>query len=237
MTKRIWELDAARGICVLGMVIIHFIYDLSALFGLFPMPDNPVFVIVKDWGGILFLLISGICVTLGHRPVKRGILVFGCGLVVTAVTVGMYLFNFSGKGIIIYFGVLHCLGICMLLWPLFSKLPPWALATIGAVLAAVGLYFMYGLRVDSPYLFPLGLMRRDFVSSDYFPILPNLGYFLIGAFLGRTVYAKKETLLSKADPRNIFIRFFLWCGKMSLPIYLLHQPLIAGIIGLFVFIF
>lgn len=237
MKQRIWELDAARGICLLGMVIIHFIYDLSALYGLFPMPDDPIFVILKDWGGILFLLISGICATLGRHPVKRGVLVFACGLVVTAVTVGMYLLDFSGKGIIIYFGVLHCLGLCMMLWPLFSRLPAWALGAIGAAIAALGLYFMYGLRVDSPYLFPLGLMRWDFVSSDYFPILPNLGYFLVGACLGRTVYAKKASLLPRVNQKNIFIRFFLWCGRMSLPIYLLHQPIIAGIIGLFVFIF
>lgn len=237
MKQRIWELDAARGLCVLGMVIIHFIYDLSSLYGLFPMPNNPIYVILKDWGGILFLLISGICVTLGKRPVKRGLLVFCCGLAVTAVTVGMYLLGLSGKGIIIYFGVLHCLGVCMMLWPLLNRLPKWALAVLGVSLAAVGLYFMYGLRVDSPFLFPFGLMRWDFVSSDYFPILPNLGYFLIGAFLGKTLYAKKESLFPKANTKNLFIRFFLWWGKMSLPVYLLHQPLIAGTIGLLVFIF
>ena len=237
MKQRIWELDAARGLCVLGMVIIHFIYDLSSLYGLFPMPNNPIYVILKDWGGILFLLISGICVTLGKRPVKRGLLVFCCGLAVTAVTVGMYLLGLSGKGIIIYFGVLHCLGVCMMLWPLLNRLPKWALAVLGVSLAAVGLSFMYGLRVDSPFLFPFGLMRWDFVSSDYFPILPNLGYFLIGAFLGKTLYAKKESLFPKANTKNLFIRFFLWWGKMSLPVYLLHQPLIAGMIGLLVFIF
>ena len=237
MKQRIWELDAARGLCVLCMVIIHFIYDLSSLYGLFPMPNNPIYVILKDWGGILFLLISGICVTLGKRPVKRGLLVFCCGLAVTAVTVGMYLLGLSGKGIIIYFGVLHCLGVCMMLWPLLNRLPKWALAVLGVSLAAVGLYFMYGLRVDSPFLFPFGLMRWDFVSSDYFPILPNLGYFLIGAFLGKTLYAKKESLFPKANTKNLFIRFFLWWGKMSLPVYLLHQPLIAGMIGLLVFIF
>ena len=237
MKQRIWELDAARGLCVLGMVIIHFIYDLSSLYGLFPMPNNPIYVILKDWGGILFLLISGICVTLGKRPVKRGLLVFCCGLAVTAVTVGMYLLGLSGKGIIIYFGVLHCLGVCMMLWPLLNRLPKWALAVLGVSLAAVGLSFMYGLRVDSPFLFPFGLMRWDFVSSDYFPILPNLGYFLIGAFLGKTLYAKKESLFPKANTTNLFIRFFLWWGKMSLPVYLLHQPLIAGMIGLLVFIF
>jgi uncharacterized membrane protein len=237
MKSRIWELDALRGLCILGVIAVHLVYDVTVLYRLVVWTPPALFQFIQRWGGVLFLLISGICVTLGRRPVKRGLLVFCCGLIVTAVTAGMYLLNLSGRGIIIYFGVLHCLGICMLLWPVFSKLPPWALGLLGAAIAALGLYFMHGMRVDSPYLFPLGLMRRDFISSDYFPILPNLGYFLIGACLGKTVYAKKETLLPKANQKNIFIRFFLWCGKMSLPIYLMHQPLIAGIVGLFVLIF
>ncbi len=232
MKKRIWELDAARGICVLGMVIIHAVYDLYGLYGLIAVPDSEVFHIVKDWGGILFLLISGICVTLGSQPVRRGVLVFSCGLVVTAVTCGMYFLGFAGKSIIIYFGVLHCLGICMMVWPLFSRLPAWALGVIGAVLAGVGLYFSFCVRVDVSWLFPLGLTDRHFASSDYFPLLPNLGYFLIGATLGRTVYKKKESLLPNVNEKNIFIRFFLLCGKLSLPIYLLHQPVLAGVIGL-----
>ena len=33
----------------------------------------------------------------------------GAGLLITAVTYGMYHFQFAGKSIIIYFGVLHCL--------------------------------------------------------------------------------------------------------------------------------
>ena len=32
--QRIWELDALRGICVLGMVAVHFVYDLVELYAL-----------------------------------------------------------------------------------------------------------------------------------------------------------------------------------------------------------
>ena len=34
MKKRVWELDAFRGLCVLGMVIVHFVYDLVELYGI-----------------------------------------------------------------------------------------------------------------------------------------------------------------------------------------------------------
>ena len=89
MKKRIWELDAFRGICVLGMLIVHFVYDLTELYRLVSWQPGDAFAWVQRWGGVLFLLLSGICVTLGRRSVRRGLIVFGCGLVCTAGTVGM----------------------------------------------------------------------------------------------------------------------------------------------------
>ena len=115
MKNRIWELDAFRGICLIGMVIVHFVYDLTELYGILSWNPPEGFVFVQQWGGVLFLLLSGICVTLGSRSVRRGLIVFASGMIVSAVTYGMYHFGFTGKSILIYFGVLHCLGVCMLL--------------------------------------------------------------------------------------------------------------------------
>lgn len=232
MKKRIWELDALRGLCVLGMVIVHLIYDITDLYGLvnWNLPES--FLFLQQWGGVLFLLISGISVTLGRKHIKRGLLVFACGLVCTAVTYGMYYFGFSGKGIIIYFGVLHCLGICMLLWGLFRRLPTWALAVIGIALTGLGLWMDTLPPVSYPWLMPIGLPYHGFASSDYFPMLPYLGFFLLGAVLGKTVYRNKESLLPNVNERNIFVRFLLFCGKNSLWIYLLHQPILSGIFSL-----
>ena len=234
MKKRIWELDALRGLCILGMVVVHFVYDLVDLYGLVQWEYPPLFTFVQQWGGVLFLLISGICVTLGSRCIRRGLLVFCCGIVVSAVTWGMYYFGFSGKSIIIYFGVLHCLGACMLLWPVFRKLPHWVLAVIGLVLVAAGFYLQTLEPATTHWLMPLGLPWKGFASSDYFPLLPYLGFFLLGSALGKSVYRKKESLLPKVNTRNPIIRFFLLCGKHSLWIYLLHQPLLSGVFYLLI---
>lgn len=229
MKKRIWELDALRGLCVLGMVIVHFIYDLVELYGLVKWEYPPLFSFVQQWGGVLFLLISGISVTLGSHHIRRGLLVFACGLAVSAVTYGMYFFGFTGKGIVIYFGVLHCLGACMLLWAVFRRLPHWALALTGAVLVGVGLYLRTLPGVSFPWLLALGLPWEGFASSDYFPLLPYLGFFLMGSALGKSVYRKKESLLPRVNAQNPVIRFFLLWGKHSLLIYMLHQPVLSGI--------
>ncbi|MBQ8580294.1 MAG: DUF1624 domain-containing protein [Oscillospiraceae bacterium] len=228
MKKRIWELDVFRGICILGVIAVHFIYDLTELYGIIDWQYPDWFSFIKDWGGVLFILLSGICATLGSRSVRRGLIVFASGLIITAVTYGMYRFGFA-KSIIIYFGVLHCLGVCMMLWFFFKRLPTWLLAVLGIAMVAAGLYLRHVCLVDYPWLVPLGFTFPDFATSDYFPLLPNLGFFLLGAVLGRTVYRKKESLLPFVSDRNIIVRIFSFFGRQSLLIYLLHQPVLAAI--------
>ena len=233
MSKRIWELDAARGLCILGMVLVHLVYDIRELYNLADFAYPAIFSFVMHWGSVLFLLISGICVTLGHHPVMRGLVVIGCGMLCSLVTVGMYLMGFQGREIIIWFGILHCLGICMLLWPWLGRLPCWALGLLAALLLAVG-YGFRSITVSVPWLFPLGLTTAEFASSDYFPLLPNLGWFLTGALLGRTVYRKGESLLPRVPSGAAPVRALAWCGRQSLLLYLLHQPVLAGILELYV---
>lgn len=232
MKDRIWELDAFRGLCVLGMVAVHLIFDLVVLYRLIPVELPAAFTFVQLWGGVLFLLISGISATLGSRSIRRGLIVLGCGAVVTGVTLAMYLLGLADKGIIIWFGVLQCLGVCMILWALFQKCPTWLLALLGTVMAAAGLHLYNVVLVDFPWLIWLGFLYPGFSSADYFPLLPHLGFFLLGAVLGRTVYAGKKSLLPRVNTNNPLVRFLTGCGRRSLPIYLLHQPVITGLVAL-----
>lgn len=234
--QRIWEIDALRGLCIPGMILIHLIYDVVDLYGFLHWPYPSWYSLFKNNYGALFLLISGISVTLGRRSLRRGIQVLGCGMIVTAVTVGMYLIGMAGKGILIYFGVLHCLGVCMMLWPVFRKWKPRMLAAAGAALALTG-WWLRGTVMDVPvWLLPLGFQFPGFSSSDYFPLMPNLGYFLLGAALGRTVYADQRTRLPNVNTDHPLIRFFRWCGRHSLAIYLLHQPVLAAGCEVYVFL-
>ena len=80
--ERIWELDALRGLCLLGMIAVHLCFDLQVFGGLyFPIPAW--FRLMQEYGHILFILISGICATLATRTVRRGLIVFGAGLLVS----------------------------------------------------------------------------------------------------------------------------------------------------------
>ncbi len=218
MKQRIWELDALRGLCILGMVAVHLVFDLG-------LPAGPLFAAVQNWGGVAFFLISGLCATLGRRPVKRGALVFGAGALCTAVTWAGSHLGLLPDTTVIRFGVLHCLGLSMALWPVFRRLPAWALALLGCGLAALGLVLTQRVVISVPGFAWLGLRYPGFASADYFPLLPYLGFFLLGSVLGKTLYRKKRTLLPKLEGFWAF-RFLCWCGRNSLWIYLLHQPVL-----------
>jgi len=226
-TNRIWEIDALRGLCIPGMILIHLIYDVVNLYGFVHWPYPAWYSLFKNNYGALFLLISGVSVTLGRRSVRRGIQVFLSGMLVSAVTLGMYFIGMAGRGILIYFGVLHCLGVCMMLWPLFRKCSNAALLALGIPLVLTG-WWLRGQVWNVPLLMPLGFVFPGFSSSDYFPLMPNLGYFLLGAAFGKTFYADKKSLLPHVNGQNPLIRCFCWMGRNSLMIYLLHQPILAA---------
>lgn len=240
MNKRIWELDVLRGVLMIAIMAYHLFYDLVFLFSLVEL-DTPFLIglyrFCNDWLGSPFLFLSGLCVTLGSRPVRRGLQVIGGGMLITLATVLMYLVGFADRSIIIYFGVLHCLGSCMLLWPVFKKLPKPALLVLGIVMAVAGLYIKEHIRIGFDWLAPLGLFSRRFASSDFFPLLPNLGYFLIGAFLGKTLYREKRSLFPNVPPSHPIIRPLSFIGRHSLIFYLLHQPVLAAAVYLWTLIF
>ena len=216
--NRIRELDAARGICILGMILVHLIYDLTELYPILHWTYPPFFLFLKDWGAIAFFLISGICVTLGRHHLRRGLIVLGCGILISAVTI-------LAGAMPIRFGVLHCLGLCMLLWHIFRGASVMKLAVFGIASVSLGLIFK-GLPVTTAHLYPLGLTAPSFESADFFPFFPYFGYFLLGALWGKTLYKNKKSLF----PNFPKLSFLCFCGRHALFFYLAHQPVLIFLI-------
>lgn len=229
--NRISELDIFRGICILGVFVSHIYFDLSEIFGLaLPMPE--VLLLLFQYGGILFVVLSGICVTLGSHSVRRGLIVLGCGLLITVVT--LIFGEIAGTDTAnVLFGVLHLLGVCMLLYPLLRPLPTWALFVFGVLAVGLG-YWFETLTVTAWWLFPLGLTAPGFYSADFWPIFPHLGFFMLGIVLGRTAYREKKPLIPKLQGKG---RFLAFVGRHSLVLYLAQQPVTMGALYLLKWLF
>lgn len=224
--NRIPELDLMRGFCILVMAAVHFIYDLTELYPVFQSAP-PHYLFLKEQGGAVFFLISGVSATLGSHPLKRGLQVFLCGMLVSAVT--------GAAGFPVRFGVLSCLGVCMLLWTLFRSLPAPPLIFFSAAALLLGTVFPH-VPVSAPFLYPLGLCRPDFQSADYFPLFPFFGFFLAGSCLGRRLYRNRRSLLPRFSFSSPPARFLRLCGRKPLILYLAHQPFLIFTIETAIFI-
>ncbi|MDE5984413.1 MAG: DUF1624 domain-containing protein, partial [Eubacterium sp.] len=163
-----------------------------------------------------------------------------CGGVITLFTaVLMPLFGFVGAEI--YFGILHCLGACMIiagiLMPLIKKID----YRIGASVSAVLFLMFYDIERRSlcfgmislpdswyqyDFLAPLGLHSSNFFSADYFSIFPWVFMFLCGAFVGKlAVDEGLPGIMYKKHSKSLS-----FIGKNSLWIYLAHQPVLYALL-------
>lgn len=230
-----WEgLDTLRGVTLVSMIAYHACWDMVYLFG-------------ADWawyrsdGAYLwqqsicwtFILLSGYCWNLGRCHLKRGLLVFGGGALVSAVTMVVM------PGDSIFFGVLSLLGAMMLLLiPLDRLLRP--VPARAGLVGSFGLFLLFR-EVNDGYLgfegarllaLPgtwyrnyltacLGFPFAGFRSTDYFPLLPWGFLFLTGYFLFR---------LRREEPPRLTLPGLTALGRHSLLVYMLHQPVVYGVL-------
>jgi uncharacterized membrane protein len=229
-TERIWEIDFLRGLSIILVVGYHLLYDLGEYVGIerflgFSTNLTTVaWTVAQRFFAGLFIVLSGVSGTLTRSNVRRGLRLLAVALVITAAT---FLYDPSFT---VWFGILHLLAVSMLIYgAAFEKAKAVACAIGGAVvlgLAAALPVLRKGLAVDFHWLLPLGIPGPEFSSFDYFPLIPWLGIFLIGAALGKSVYASKRSFLSWRLPQTLFNA----AGRHSLIIYIAHQPVIMGVL-------
>jgi uncharacterized membrane protein len=220
---RVWQIDFFRGTAIYLMASFHFVFDLNYYWN-YPVDYlNGFWYYVGKLSALLFTFIAGVSANLSARHVRRGLVVLSWGLVISVAT---YLLDSETY---IRFGILHMQGSCMLLFPLVKSLRPAWLAAMGTAVFAAG---KWTAQLTGPgFLLPLGIMPIGFQSLDYYPLLPWGALFLYGAALGKLTIASRTTPRT-AQPQTwpSWARPFTAAGRHSLEIYLLHQPLLIGLL-------
>ena len=239
--RRVGMLDLLRGSAMILVVLYHFLYDLVIIAQVnlpqWLTPGQPV--MEKIHIGFLWVLfvVSGICSGYSKDLLRRGVLLYLAGFAVTLVSV-LWIPTFP-----IVFGVISCIGACMVLIALCGKWLdrlPWPIVTLlGVILWLVFAHFEDGVLhlgfkdvaihlPDVEHLYPLGIKSDSFLSRDYFPIIPFIFMFLVGRGLHRPI-AKggfpKWFYTSHCRPVE-------WIGRHSLVIYAVHQPILIGLVAL-----
>jgi uncharacterized membrane protein len=247
LRMRFWEVDLLRGLAVVMMVAFHFVYDLN-YFGIYRVnvTSGFWFYFARVTAG-LFILLVGVSLVLSSSRaemqgrsraqvfmglLKRGLWIFSLGLLVTIVT------YFLVRDEFIVFGILHLIGISIILAYPFLRLKVWNLV-FGAVAIAVG-FLLQSQSVFLPFYAPfsipssywllwLGLAPEGFHTLDYIPIFPWFSIVLIGIFLGNVLYGgyRRRFILPDLSD-NALAGALCLLGRNSLFIYLIHQPLIVA---------
>lgn len=239
-SNRVYMLDEIRGFAIICMVIYHALFMLKNQFGVnVPVFFESWFDIIRDFFAGMFIFISGIMCRYSHDNVRRGAICFLIGMAITFIT-PFFMDN------PINFGILHMLGIAMILYGLFSKtlekIPPLIGLIIFAVLTAYTWNAEFGyfgfngfLKLEIPQranevgvLFPLGIVSDDFTSGDYYPLMPWFFVFLAGSYMGQ--WFKNGSM-----PRifyNSHCRWLASVGRVTLWIYVIHAPVLLAIFSL-----
>lgn len=229
---RFWEIDAARGIAVLMMIAFHFLYDLNYFAGYNFMLSSGFWLAFACATVIIFLLLVGVSLSISYaraenlarkeiwlKYVRRGIRIFIYGLIITAVT----LIAFPGNTI--WFGVLHLIGLSIILAIPFLPKRKTALF-LGLAFIVMGLLLAQS-TASFPWLFWLGFMPANFYTFDYVPLLPWFGVVLLGLFFGKTFYDNRKPKLPSEYAKPI-----CWLGRHSLLVYFLHQLVLVAVVML-----
>lgn len=231
-SARLPWLDAARGAAIGAMAVYHFSWDLR-YFGYITAD------VTGDFGWRLFaraiaasfLFIVGVSLVLASRKgLNRARYLRRLGAVVAAAAAITVVTYFLFPDSYIFFGILHHIAVASVLGLAFVG-APLLIVVAAAVASLFAPSLLAGPAFDNPALFWLGLGSYAPRTNDFVPLFPWFGVVLAGIVVARLAPLVPQRLrLNSAGawmPRPL-----LWAGRNSLIVYLLHQPILFGIVFL-----
>ena len=240
--NRIRILDMLRGIAVLAMIVYHFVYDLGD-FGYVNMITvvNGYWKLFAQSIGSSFLFVSGLSFWVmasggisWPKFSKRLTILIAAALLISLVT---YQVN---PNTFIFFGILHLLAACSLFGVLIYRLPVLILLAFGLALLFLPEYFQTSnyynpVLFEKKYLSWTGLYDGKTGSVDFYGFMPWSSAFIFGLASCKIFVKPRRTsslspLSFKEEKANFSVSTILWIGRNSLIVYLIHQPLLIGII-------
>ena len=241
-SQRFIEIDIIRGLAIFLMVFGHILWDLD-YFGMIPMNNN-VYSFLQQTVPPLFFLLIGISLIVSKKKIEikktkdekkyfkhllvRGLKILSLGMIITILSL---IFMPSQP---VFFGVLHCIGFTVILSAPFLKYRNFTL--LFAFLFIILGFILTQHPIENPSIFHLiiGLHQANVwqYTVDYFPLFPWFGISLLGIIIGDILYNGNKRRFRMPDlSKYRAVKLFQWAGQHSLGIYLIHQPIIAGIIS------
>jgi len=229
---RFWEVDFVRGIGILMMIISNFVTDLQYFLN---YSEHQMFWLVfARMTAFIFVFVSGVSFWISYsrsikknpRPYKKYLRrfakLFGLGVLITITTKVLLS---SG---IIYFGILHFLGVASLLAIPFYRFREKNI--FFGVFFLLGSLIISKIHLNTMALLPIGITPSEFFTLDYFPVFPWFGVYLLGMTIGSLLYPDGMRRINLNFPKILPVKFICWAGRHTLKIYIIHQPILVGLL-------
>ncbi len=234
---------------MLWMTVYHFGFDLNH-FGYIRQDfyNDPLWTWQRTCILGLFLFTAGLGQALGLQQGqnwpkfwRRWGQIAACALLVTVSSYWMY------PGSFIYFGTLHGIALMLIVLRLTAGWSRW-LWLWGGVAIAMKYIAAYVLTArsgaefsqwfNSPALNWLGLISQKPRTEDYVPLIPWLGVMWWGMAAGQWLLRRQPTWFSsatqsKGNGQSGLARSLTALGRWSLSYYMLHQPVMIGLLAAF----
>ena len=226
-------LDLARSLALLGMAIFHFVFDL-VIFGYIPVE------VVREgfwplWARVVassFLFLSGFGLWLAHRNgirwdrwARRWGRIVAAALLVTGAT-----YLALGQAFV-FWGILHMIAFGAVVGLFFLRLPALLTAMVAAAVFWIG-WTAALPAFDAGVWLWTGLGAAPIPAVDYVPVFPWLSPILFGIAAGRLATASGlwDRIRRVRVPQGHWADRLAWPGRHSLLVYLVHQPVLMGIL-------
>lgn len=228
LAARFDRLDALRAVAILWMATFHFCFDLNYYkFIQQNFYTDPFWTVQRSVIVSLFLFCAGFGQAVAWeqgqgwpRFWRRWAQVAVCALLVSAGSYLMFPRSF------IYFGVLHGIAVMLIITRLTAHLGKW-LWPLGLLAIALPHVVRHSF-FDSRFTNWVGLITHKPVTEDYAPVLPWIGVMWWGLAAGQWVLKNKRDWVTGVLP--IGLSPLATLGRWSLSFYMLHQPVLIGLL-------
>lgn len=230
-TQRVPAVDHLRGFALLAMIVYHFCFDLAYLhLAAFDFYRDPWWLHARTAILSSFLLLAGVSLVLAERTVdgragfwRHVVRIAGCAAVVSLASYLIFPQSY------IWFGVLHAIALSLIVVRPLARHPRLALGA-GLLVIAAGAT-LQSEWFDRRALGWIGFMTAKPRTEDYVPLFPWTGVMLVGIAAGHALLRTQFRAIAFAENGP---RFAAWMGRHSLALYMVHQPLLLGLLYLFV---
>ncbi|MEI4484905.1 heparan-alpha-glucosaminide N-acetyltransferase [Frigidibacter sp. MR17.14] len=228
---RLWSLDIARTVLLVAMASFHLTVDLEMAGLIGPTSMTPPWQLYARLIAGSFLFAAGFSLWLAHG---RGIRARSAAIRIAQIAAGALAVSVATRlavpGAWVFFGILHLIAVGSLLSLACLRLPFWLTALAGAAVLAAPRFVILPL-LDTPWGMWTGLGWVIPRSVDFVPLFPWWGMMLLGLAKAQAVTRFGRMPVGRpaaSVPR--WQRWLAWPGQHGLAVYLIHQPVLFGLV-------